>query len=54
MSSESIHDKLTRVRKPHVHITMATPRNELPATELPFVLGYSAIFEVTRRRISRT
>ncbi len=36
---ESIHDKLSRVRKPHVHVTMGKPSGELAATELPFVLG---------------
>lgn len=37
--AESIHEKLKRVRKPHVHITMDIDGDGLPVRELPFVLG---------------
>ena len=36
---ESIHEKLKRVRKPHVHITMDIAGDGLPVSELPFVMG---------------
>ena len=39
-SSESIHDKLSRVRKPHVHITYKVEIGDaFEVRELPFVLG---------------
>jgi len=43
--SESIHDKLARVRKPHVHITykVFTPSGEVER-ELPFVVGVMGDF----------
>jgi type VI secretion system protein ImpB len=37
--AESIHQKLSRVRKPHVHITMDIDGDGLPVRELPFVVG---------------
>jgi type VI secretion system protein ImpB len=43
---ESIHDKLSRVRKAHVHITIAKQDAGLPATELPFVVGVLGNFSV--------
>jgi type VI secretion system protein ImpB len=37
---ESIHQKLSRVRKPHVHITYEVEKGDaLEVKELPFVLG---------------
>ena len=36
---ESIHEKLKRVRKPHVHVTMDIDGDGLPVRELPFVVG---------------
>jgi type VI secretion system protein ImpB len=40
--AESIHQKLSRVRKPHVHITMDIDGDGLPVRELPFVIGVMA------------
>src|SRR5437763_8849555 len=41
MASESTHDKLKRVRKPHVHITYEVfkPDGGMEVRELPFVVG---------------
>jgi type VI secretion system protein ImpB len=40
MAKESVHDKLARVRKPHVHITYKVHDGGLePLKELPFVMG---------------
>ena len=40
MAKESVHDKLSRVRKPHVHITYKVHDGGLePLKELPFVVG---------------
>jgi type VI secretion system protein ImpB len=40
MAKESVHDKLSRVRKPHVHITYKVEDGGLdPLKELPFVMG---------------
>ena len=40
MAKESVHDKLSRVRKPHVHITYKVHDGGLdPLKELPFVMG---------------
>ncbi len=40
MGKESVHDKLSRVRKPHVHITYKVHDGGLdPLKELPFVVG---------------
>lgn len=41
---ESIHEKLKRVRKPHVHITMDIDGDGLPVHELPFVVGVMGDF----------
>ena len=41
---ESIHEKLKRVRKPHVHITMDIDGEGLPVHELPFVVGVMGDF----------
>lgn len=37
--SSSIHDKLSRVRKPRVHLTYKVPGEGEPEKELPFVVG---------------
>ena len=40
MAKESVHDKLSRVRKPHFHITYKVHDGGLdPLKELPFVMG---------------
>ena len=40
MAKESIHDKLSRVRKPHVHISYKVETGDAEEVkELPFVLG---------------
>jgi type VI secretion system protein ImpB len=40
MAKESIHDKLSRVRKPHVHISYKVETGDAQEVkELPFVLG---------------
>ena len=40
MANESIHDKLSRVRKPHVHISYKVETGgAMEVKELPFVLG---------------
>jgi type VI secretion system protein ImpB len=45
--SESTHDKLSRVRKPHVHITYTpyTPDGGEQVRELPFVVGVLGDFQ---------
>jgi len=45
-SSESTHDKLSRVRKPHVHITYEVfkPDGGMEVRELPFVVGVMGDF----------
>ena len=48
MSSESIHDKLERVRKPRVHITyQVETEGALVEKELPFVVGVLGDFSGT-------
>jgi type VI secretion system protein ImpB len=44
--AESTHDKLTRVRKPHVHITYEVfkPDGGMEVRELPFVVGVMGDF----------
>ena len=40
MTSESVHEKLQRVRRPHVHITYQVETDgEVEVKELPFVIG---------------
>ena len=44
--AESTHDKLSRVRKPHVHITYEVfkPDGGMEVRELPFVVGVMGDF----------
>ena len=40
MANESVHEKLKRVRKPHVHITYEVYKGDaIEVKELPFVMG---------------
>lgn len=45
MAKESIHQKLSRVRKPHVHITYDVEKGDaVEVKELPFVVGVMGEF----------